>query len=187
MALPKFDLLLTDPPYGIDAARHRNCQKNGWKDYGLKENSSWDANAPDEAAIVACLNSAEKCVVWGGNYFVLPPSMGWFVWDKGQRNFDLADCELAWTNQQRATRIFTLSRSENNFSESKLHPTQKPTKLMTWCISKFEDILTVVDPYMGSGTTLRACKDLGKQCVGIEQEEAYCEIAARRLEQEVLF
>jgi site-specific DNA-methyltransferase (adenine-specific) len=177
----KFDLLLTDPPYGINASRHRNCPKNGWVDYGTEEESEWDSEPPDLALISLCVGKAKSSVIWGGNYFSLPPSMGWFVWDKGQRNFSLADCELAW----RATRIFSLSRSEA-LQDGKQHPTQKPVELMTWCLSKFPKCETIFDPFAGSGTLGRAAKDLGKKATLIERKERYCEIAAKRMAQEVL-
>jgi site-specific DNA-methyltransferase (adenine-specific) len=184
--LGKFDLLLTDPPYGINAARHRKCQKNGWRDYGSKEESAWDNKPASTEDLLAFSSACRFSTVWGGNYFALPPRMGWFVWDKGQRDFDLADCELAWTSENRAARIIELSRAEATFSEPRQHPTQKPVRLMIWCISKFDEAQTILDPFMGSGTTLRAAKDLGRKAVGIEIEERYCEIAAKRMAQEVL-
>lgn len=182
--LHTFDLLLTDPPYGINAARHRNSQASGWKDYGTKEQASWDQSPPPFWVIEMCINSSDKSVVWGGNYFPLPPSMGWLLWDKGQRDFSLADGELAWTSENRALRIFTLSRSEA-LKDGKVHPTQKPEDLIKWCLTLFPEAQTVLDPFAGSGTTGRACKDLGRKCTLIERDESYCEIIAKRMGQEV--
>jgi site-specific DNA-methyltransferase (adenine-specific) len=124
-------------------------------------------------------------VIWGGNYFILPPSMGWLVWDKGQREFSLADAELAWTSEQRATRVFNYSRGKA-VQDGKQHPTQKPEALMAWVLGMFSDSQTILDPFLGSGTTLVAAKRLGRRCVGIEREERYCEIAAQRLSQGAL-
>lgn len=183
--LGRFDLLLTDPPYGINAARHRNSQVNGWRDYGTAEESKWDASAPSIEEINACMDACERSVIWGGNYFSLPPRSGWFLWDKGQRDFSLADGELAWTSENKALRIFNYARSKA-MQDGKEHPTQKPLELMRWCLSMFPDAQTVIDPFAGSGTTGRACKDLGRKCVMIEREERYCEIAARRMGQETL-
>ena len=120
----------------------------------------------------------------GGNYFtdLLPPSMRWLVWDKGQRNFSLADCEFAWSSQQAAARVLTLPRSEA-LQDGKEHPTQKPVRLMAWCLGLVPDAKTVCDPFMGSGTTGVACVRLGRQFIGIEREERYFEIACRRIEQ----
>lgn len=185
--LGRFDLLLTDPPYGINAARHRNSQVNGWRDYGTAAESKWDNEKPVSETIAIVRNKADSQVIWGGNYFAntLPPSMGWFVWDKGQRDFSLADGELAWTSEEKALRIFTYARAKA-MQDGKEHPTQKPLELMRWCLSLFTAAATVLDPFAGSGTTGRACKDLGRKCTMIEREERYCEIAARRMGQEVL-
>jgi site-specific DNA-methyltransferase (adenine-specific) len=180
--LGRFDLLLTDPPYGINADRDRNCAKNGWVDYG---SSGWDKEPVSDELLALCRSKAEASVIWGGNYFDLPISMGWLVWDKGQRDFSLADGELAWTDQNRALRIFTFSRAAA-LQDGRSHPTQKPLVLMKWCLTFFPLAKSVLDPFMGSGTTLRAAKDAGLTAVGIEREEKYCEIAAKRMAQEVM-
>ena len=99
-----------------------------------------------------------------------------------QREFSFADGELAWTNLERAVRIFSLSRGQLT-ADGKVHPTQKPLALMKWCIGFADDPQTILDPFAGSGTTLRAAMDLGRKAIGIEISEKYCEIAARRLEQ----
>jgi DNA modification methylase len=104
------------------------------------------------------------------------------VWNKPERGFSLAEAELAWTSRDNVVRVFDGNRSD----PGREHPTQKPIKLMTWCLSFFPDAASVLDPFMGSGTTLRAAKDLGRKAIGIEVEERYCEIAARRMRQEVL-
>jgi len=180
--LPKVDLVLTDPAYGINADRDRNSQVNGWRDYGA---TGWDKERTPPSLIFMALDAAENAIIWGGNYFTdcLPPSMGWLAWDKGQIDFSLADFELAWTSFHRASRRLMLPRAA--VKDGREHPTQKPLKLMTWCLNFAPDAQTVIDPFMGSGTTLRACKDLGRKCIGIELEERYCEIAAKRMAQEV--
>jgi site-specific DNA-methyltransferase (adenine-specific) len=112
--------------------------------------------------------------------------MGWLVWDKGQREFSLADGELAWTSADRALRIFTYSRGRQLARESRVHPTQKPVELMLWCLGLFPKAEAVVDPFMGSGTTLVAAKRLGRKAIGIERERKYCELAVERLRQSAL-
>ena len=99
--LPEVDLVLTDPPYGIGADTHQGKVENGWKQYGA---GGWDKERPSPWLFGLMREKAKECVVWGGNYFtdLLPPSMRWLVWDKGQRNFSLADCEFAWSSQQAA-------------------------------------------------------------------------------------
>ena len=180
--LGRFDLLLTDPPYGINADRDRDCAKNGWVDYGI---GGWDSRPSDEALIQIVRDASDHAVIWGGNYFQLPPSMGWLVWDKGQRNFSLADGELAWTSENRAMRIFSYARALA-LQDGRQHPTQKPLALMKWCLSLFPSTRTLADPFCGSGTTLVAAKDMGISAVGIDSSEKCCEIAANRLSQEVM-
>ena len=157
--LGEFDLLLTDPPYGIKADRDRGGVKWGWKNHGAV--TGWDDEKPSRWLIEMLLEPCEKAIIWGGNYFELPPRMGWLVWDKGQRDFSLADCELAWTSETRATRIFEYARGKA-LQDGKQHATQKPLELMKWCILQIGGE-TILDPFAGTGTTGRAAKDLGKK------------------------
>lgn len=182
-----FDLLLTDPPYGLgrDGMRARTSSHGGRKAYDFL---GWDDEPASPQTLQRCIAICREAVIWGGNYMELPrPSAGWFVWDKGQR-IDQSDGELAWTSSDRALRIFTLNRAELA-RDGAVHPTQKPEALMRWCIlqmEKLRGIRSVLDPFAGSGSTLVAAKRLGRQAIGIEIEERYCEIAARRLSQEAL-
>lgn len=179
--LPKVDAVITDPPYGINAARTRKSQKDGWVDYGV---DGWDKEKPADSCIKALLDASNVQIVWGGNYFtnVLPPSMQWLVWDKGQRNFSLADCEFAWTNQNNAARVFDYSRGAA-LQDGKQHPTQKPIALMSWCIEQCKNNpQTILDPFMGSGTTGVAAVQIGRKFIGIEREPKYFDIACRRIE-----
>lgn len=183
--LDTFDLLLTDPPYGIraDNCGGRKQAKRGkgtWKDYG---DTNWDAERPPASCFTLMLEKSKQQIIWGGNYFVdlLSPTMRWLVWDKGQRNFSLADCEFAWTNHWKASRVFTYHRSKAN-RDGRVHPTQKPLALMQWCLGFAKDCKTVLDPFCGSGTTLLACRIEGRTAIGIELNEIYCEAAAKRLD-----
>ena len=115
---------------------------------------------------------------------MLPAKMGWLAWDKGQRDFSLADGELAWTSFDKALRIFTYSRGAA-LQDGKQHPTQKPEALMRWCLNeRGEEGQIVFDPFMGSGTTAVACERLGRKWFGCELEPKYCEIANKRIEAE---
>jgi site-specific DNA-methyltransferase (adenine-specific) len=184
--LEHFDLLLTDPPYGIGGVWKGGFSgKHGWGKAGDESGvrNEWDATAPDESTIALLLASADDAVIWGGNYFALPPSRGWLVWNKPERNFTLAEAELAWTSRDMVIRVADLPRSE----AGRQHPTQKPLSLMHWCLRFFPKAATVVDPFAGSGTSLVAAKTIGLKSVGIEAHERYCEIAARRLAQDTLF
>ena len=173
--MPKVDLVLTDPPYGIGISCNPVRQKHEKKD--------WDLRPVDLELLKSIVLLGKVSIVWGGNYFGLPPQQCFYVWDKQQpEDFSLAMCEMAWTNNKGPAKLFRKSV----LSYAKEHPTQKPVSLMTWCIGKVANTKTILDPFAGSGTTLRAAKDLGLSCIGIEIEEKYCEVAATRLRQEVL-
>lgn len=205
--LGAFDLLCTDPPYGIGEARGKSRgrtkavhdERRGGtravvtvKDYGV---SDWDDAPPSDELLSALRAQARWQCIFGGNYFSLPPSSAWLVWDK-ENTGAFADAELAWTNYGTAVR---LRRHQWNgmlrggvagiLAEPRYHPTQKPLAVMTWAISLCPVRPTsVLDPFMGSGTTLRACKDLGiPRAVGIERERRYVDIAIQRLAQQTLF
>ena len=190
------DLVLTDPPYGIGADRNtRANQQHGAalapsKDYG---DGDWDAHPPSDVLMSSIVTIGRFSIVWGGNYFTLPPSPAWLVWDKDNGNNGYADCELAWTNLPQAIRriryrwMGMLQERMGDEKEKRVHPTQKPLPVMRWCIQRApDDVQTILDPFMGSGTTLRAAKDLGRKSIGIEIEERYCEIAASRMSQSVM-
>lgn len=183
--LGRFDLLLTDPPYGIgrDGSKASTGSHGGRKAYEFK---GWDAVRPERWVLEMVCGKADKHIIWGGNYFIesLAPSMKWLVWDKGQR-IDQSDGELAWTSLEGALRIYTLNRAELQ-RDGASHPTQKPEQLVRWCIQQAEPVTTILDPFMGSGTTLVAAKRLGKRAVGIELDEQYCRIAVERLAQGAL-
>ena len=173
--LGRFDLLLTDPPYGLA----EKLQGGSWGKSYKGKYQNWDAVAPDVKPFVS---RSQKAIVWGGNYFQLPQSRCWLVWDKPEKMPTIADCELAWCSWDGNARVFKKSRNPDG---KRQHPTQKPLELMQWCINLAGDnVQTILDPFAGSGTTGRAAKDLGKKCTLIEREEAYCEIAAKRMEQE---
>lgn len=178
----KFDACVTDPPYGIkaDEAAAKNKGKWGWKDYGMTE---WDKVRPAPEIFQSILKISGEQIIWGGNYFadLLPPTMRWLVWDKGQRDFSLADFELAWTSQWKAARIFGFARAVA-LQDGKEHPTQKPIEVMKWCLDFLPDAKTVIDPFMGSGTTGVACVDMGKSFTGIEIDAKYFDIARRRID-----
>lgn len=194
-----FDLLLTDPPYGIGVAKTcrvgsvKRTKTNGFAvldatDFGIVE---WDGDTCADAIPIARALCRHQ-VIFGGNYYELPPSRAWLVWDKANEGTDFADCELAWTNLDQAVRKLTfrwngMLQGAGVPKEPRLHPTMKPEPVMRWALMQAPaDAKTVLDPFMGSGTTLVACKRLGRSCVGIEREERYCEIAAQRLSQEAL-
>ena len=170
--------VVTDPPYGINYGA-KGFGGNGWV---TRAATTWDANRPPPESFAWMLSVSSVVVLWGGNYFtdLVPPTMGWLVWDKGQREFSLADCEMAWTSRQKAARVITYSRGAA-VKDGKEHPTQKPIAVMVWTIERTcEDIATVLDPYAGSGTTLIACAETGRVARCIELDPTYCDVIRRR-------
>lgn len=170
--LPKVDLVLTDPPYGIGIAANPVRQ--------MHEKLDWDSSTPDKELIDSCVSLGKVAILWGGNYFRLDPAQCFLVWDKIQpHDFSLAMCEMAWTNKKGPAKM----HRQSVLSYSKEHPTQKPVELMEWCIAHAKEVETVADPFMGSGTTGVACANMGKTFYGIEREPKYFDIACRRIEQ----
>lgn len=193
--LGRFDLLLTDPPYGIK--QDRGMGVGGYDGFGGRKRRTpkqytggWDKTRPDEDLLRLSLEACKMHIVWGGNYMtdMLPQMPKWLIWDKEQTMPTYSDAELAWTTLPGvAVKMFRQCGAGLMAKEkSRQHPTQKPLALMLWCIQCAGPAQTILDPFAGSGTTGRAAKDLGKRAVLIEREERYCEIAARRLSQEVL-
>ena len=182
--LGKVDACITDPPYGIskDGQKRTTGGHGGRKAYAFL---GWDGERPADEVFKAILRAADSHVIWGGNYFadLLPPTMRWLVWDKGQR-ISQSDGELAWTSIQGALRICTMNRVEIML-DGAVHPTQKPVRLMCWAIEQAGSPQTILDPFMGSGTTGVAAIQLGRKFIGIEKEEKYFDIACRRIEQAV--
>jgi DNA modification methylase len=182
--LPKCDLLLTDPPYGIERFK-KGFGSTRFRGHGCEKNGiTWDVK-PEQETIDALVLACPLGIIWGANNFRLPTSEYFFVWDKQQTVDNFASAELAWTNIKQPAKIFHFSIHEHN-QIVKGHPTEKPVRLMTWCMGFAPDAQTILDPFMGSGTTLVAAKSLGRRAIGIEIEERYCEIAVKRLQQEYL-
>lgn len=177
--LGRFDLLLTDPPYGLG----ERWQGGTWGGAPMYADARrWDVR-PDDGILLGMIQQAAAGIVWGGNYFTLPPSRGFLLWVKVPAMDTMADAEYAWTNLDRPAKAFSGHRNPDGKRD---HPTQKPLALMRWCLETVPTAQTVLDPFAGSGTTGRAAKDLGRKAVLVEMNERYCEIAARRMGQEVL-
>lgn len=180
--LGRFDLLLTDPPYGIDFAG----QPTKWQRRAGHKPLAWDSARP-EPQLLAAQGHADSAIVWGGNYYahIFPPSRCWLSWFKPDAPPSMGNVEYAWTSLDQNSRMIEHSISATN-GERLGHPTQKPLRVILWSMQHVPDARTILDPFAGSGTTGRAAKDLGRKCVLIEREERYCEIAAKRMAQEVL-
>jgi len=174
--LGKVDAVITDPPYGINA----NKQTLGKGKKGFDRGGEWDQVAPD---LALCIAAAPLICLWGGNYFAdqLPITNDWLIWHKVNDGRSFSECEMAWTNFGRQTRHL----SHHWSGEEKKHPTQKPLPVMLWCVEQAGTPKTILDPFMGSGTTGVAAIQLGRKFIGIEREERYFDIACKRIEQAV--
>jgi site-specific DNA-methyltransferase (adenine-specific)/modification methylase len=184
--LPKVDLILTDPPYGIGIdGQKESVNRNPKHNRKAHEFMGWDSATPERLVFELIRYKSENQIVWGGNYFRLPPSPCWLVWDKETAGVTaFADCELAWTNLPTAVRLkrYLWSGPYMRIKEERFHPTQKPFPVMEWCIERAGKVSSVLDPFMGSGTTGVACMHMGREFIGIEREPKYFDIACRRIE-----
>ena len=177
--LDRVDAVVTDPPYGLGDWNNRGTNSGGPFDSDLTQ--KWDRGVTGKH-IEAMRGISKHQIFWGGNYFLdyLPRSKQMFVWNKGIRNMHFNDCEIAWCSGWReASRMFDFSPA----GMVKEHPTQKPLSLMEWCINRLpNDAQTILDPFMGSGTTGVACAKLGRKFIGIELEERYFQISCERIQ-----
>jgi site-specific DNA-methyltransferase (adenine-specific)/modification methylase len=193
--LEKVDAVITDPPYGINESAGKAKTRTGpggigggkyVRDYG---NDNWDKEPISQELIDAVVAAGKFAVVFGGNYYKLPPTSCWLVWDKLNGDNDFADCELAWTNLPKAIRRLQFlwnGMLRANGEKRGDHPTQKPIGVMAWCIEHAtKGGEAILDPFMGSGTTGVAAIQLGRKFIGIEREPKYFEIACKRIEQAV--
>ncbi len=180
--LGKVDAVVTDPPYGIARDRLKASTNGEWSQLYSKQ-IEWDDAAPSAAVDLALSLSRGSGVIWGGNYFSLKPMRGWLVWDKMQAHSS-GHAELAWTSADIPIRTFSYCRAQLA-TEGKVHPTQKPVALMEWCLGFLPNAKTILDPFMGSGTTGVACVRLGRKFIGIEIEPKYFDIAVKRIDAEI--
>ncbi len=179
--LGKVDAVVTDPPYGIGA---HNGVGGDNRASVRKYNGAWDHKTADKE-ISKVVKLAEYVIIFGGNYYNLPPSRCWLVWDKhGTGKF--ASCELAWTNLNKPVQKIDhmwMGYWRKGNEPRGFHPTQKPVGVMEWCINHLPDTAqTILDPFMGSGTTGVACAKLGRKFIGIELDETYFNIACERIQ-----
>ena len=184
--LGKVDAVVTDPPYGIGESAKKSASREVLAkptDYGLDD---WDHEPAPPETIAWMLANSRWQIIFGGNYFDLPPTPCVLVWDKLNGANDFADCELAWTNLPKAVRRLQwmwngMIRAEKG---PRVHLTQKPLGVMKWCIEHLpEPNRTILDPFSGSGTTGVAAIKLGRRFIGIEREPKYFDVMCRRIEQ----
>jgi len=179
-----YELAIVDPPYGINFAKTHTGK--GWT---VRENKDWDKERPNQEYFNELFRVSNNQIIWGANYMTefLPPSQGWIFWDKGQRNFSLADGELAYSSFNRALRVFTLSRGAMNAEiPNKFHPTTKPIQLYRWLLEKYaKNDWKVLDTHGGSMTIGQACMDMNFDIDIMEIDKEYFDNAVDRLKNNV--
>ena len=176
------DAVVTDPPYGIKASD----MNLGFSASSRIDKSSWDESVPPKSCFDRMLMISKLQILWGGNYFanLLPNSKGWLVWNKGGsfKDRSFSECELAWASIDRNTAEITYNPLSMGAYINRCHKTQKPTAIMKWCLAHIPNAQTILDPFMGSGTTGVACMELGRKFIGIEIDEKYFDIACKRID-----
>lgn len=170
----KADMVFTDPPYGMNAVSNSGVLSKNYKSDILNDDS---VNVAKNCFNLCLSLNINKMVFWGANYYssCLPDSSCWLVWDKNNGQSDQMDCELAWTNLKGCTRQYTQASEKTN----RVHPTQKPVSLAEWCFAKY-DANTVIDLFLGSGSTLIACEKTNRKCYGMELDDKYCDVIVKR-------
>ena len=176
-------ILITDPPYGIGASA--GTGKYGRLKIEASTDLKWDDAPPDDAFLLALVAACDRSVLFGGNYFGLPPTRNYLIWDKGAgfKGRDFAECEMAWCSWDGNARVLTHDPLARGDYRHKQHPTQKPVAVMAWAIGHAGTNGAILDPFMGSGTTGVAAVQMGRKFTGIEKDAGYFKIACQRIEQ----
>ena len=176
--LGKVDAVITDPPYGLGDKMQGGTKRFRTGEGGLNTLGAWDAK-PVDGLLDLLVGVADTVMVWGGNYYDMPASRGWLVWVKANSVPSMASLEMCWTNRDMNAKHFEHACG----GWDREHPTEKPIALMRWCVEKAGKAWSILDPFMGSGTTGVAAVQMGRAFVGIEQDAKYFDIACRRIEQ----
>ena len=173
----QFDLAIVDPPYGIGDKFKGG--KTGKMNFNEIVNKDWDKVPPVEYW-EQLFRVSKNQIVWGGNYFPLPPTRCFIVWDKViSEDFSLAMAELAWTSFDKLAKIYKLQVPK----DGKIHPTQKPVKLYKWLLNNYaERGAKILDTHLGSGSIAIACWDMGFDLTAYEIDKEYFDAACKRLD-----
>jgi len=169
-----FDLAIVDPPYGIGISSNPVRQKHNKK--------NWDNNIPKKEYFKELFRVSKNQIIWGGNYFDLPPTQGFFIWNKKQpHDFSLAMCEYAYSSIQKPAKMWTLSVLKE---KGKIHPTQKPIELYEWLLmNNAKEGDKILDTHLGSGSIAIACHNLGYDLTACELDKDYYEASIKRINQ----
>ena len=170
----QFDLAIVDPPYGIGISKNPVRQKHNKKE--------WDNSIPTQEYFKELFRVSKNQIIWGGNYFDLPPTQGFFIWDKKQpHDFSLAMCEYAWSSLQKPAKMWSLSVLKD---KGKIHPTQKPTELYEWLLmNNANEGDKILDTHLGSGSIAIACHNLGFDLTACELDTNYYNATIKRIKQ----
>ena len=171
-----FELAIVDPPYGIGISKNPVRQ--------MHEKKQWDNNIPDKKYFTELMRVSKNQIIWGGNYFNLPPTQGFFIWDKKQpHDFSLAMCEMAWSSFQKPAKMWTLSVLKE---QGKIHPTQKPIELYEWLlINNAQQGDKILDTHLGSGSIAIACHNLGFDLTACELDPDYYKASIKRIQDRI--
>ena len=173
-----FDLAIVDPPYGLGERIYRGGT-DGCKFHTLFGDNKWDDEIPSKEYFIELFRVSKNQIIWGGNYFDLPPTRTIICWDKmiGDNNFSM--WEMAWTSFNKPAKIYSQSSSGD-----RIHPTQKPVKLYEWLLIKYaKEGDKILDTHLGSGSIAIACHNLGFDLTACELDKDYYEAALKRIEQ----
>ena len=175
-----------DPPYGLGEVLGKQTlsNKSRWRRHFSSGAPEWDATTCD-AAVALTVNVASLAIVWGGQFYELPPNRGWLIWNKIIRNFSSGECELAWTNIAQPNRAFDYSHGQLASEGKHFHPTQKPLPLIEWCLSFIPNERPILDSFMGSATCAVACIRTGRKFLGVEIDADYFQVAVDRVKREL--
>lgn len=173
-----FDLVVVDPPYGININMNIGLRKGQTK---KREQKKWDKETPTDEYFQELFRVSKNQVIWGGNYFNIPPCHCFLIWDKGEGMYgrSFSECEFAWTSFSEGARIFKYYPNQPD----RIHPTQKPIALYKWILTRYAkegDI--ILDTHVGSASSLIAAYDKGLQYVGFELDKDYYNKSKKRLE-----
>lgn len=178
-----FDLAIVDPPYGINVAA---TSEIGYKGNNVFTPKAWDKQTPGPEYFAELMRVSKNQIIWGGNYFVLPPSRCFIIWDKGEGFYGrtYAECEQAWASFDKNARIFKRDPLCNGDYKGKIHPTQKPVKLYEWLLNNYASPgQSILDTHGGSFSLAIACDTMGYDFTGYEIDAEYYEAAKKRLEE----
>lgn len=184
-----FDLAIVDPPYGIGEDGAKNHSRDRLATATRYAPKSWDSAIPPMEYFAELRRVSRHQIIWGGNYFPLPPSSCWLVWDKDNSG-DFADCELAWASFKTAVRKFKYRWNgmlQENMAEKekRIHPTQKPVALYRWLLANYaEKGQRILDTHLGSGSHAIACHYFGAHLTACEIDADYFAAATARIQRE---